>query len=101
MNTENSVSSIFKRPSAFLPIAMSLIAVATILVHIFLFGTARQPDEGTAAHLWQLLMAAQVPIVAFFIIRWVPRAPRSAWPVLAAQVAAALAALAPVYFLKW
>jgi hypothetical protein len=101
MNTEISVSKIIKRPSAFLPIAMSIIAVATVLVHVVFYGTARQPDEGAAAHLWQLLMAAQVPIVAFFVIRWVPQAPRSALPILAAQAAAAVAALAPVYLLNW
>ena len=90
-----------KHPSAFLPITMSLLAVAVVLTHIAFFGTARQPDEGAAAHLWQLLMAAQLPIVVFFVIRWLTRAPRHALPVLALQAAAAIAALAPVYFLHW
>jgi hypothetical protein len=101
MNTEICVAEAFKRPSAFLPILMSLIAIVVIVVHIAISGTAPQSDEATAAHLWQLLMAAQVPIVAFFVIRWAPQAPRSALPVLAVQVSAALAAFAPVYFLKW
>jgi hypothetical protein len=80
---------------------MSLAALAVVLVHIALSGTAPQADEGTAAHLWQLLMAAQVPIVAFFAIRWLPQSPRYASLMLALQVVAALAALAPVYLLKW
>jgi hypothetical protein len=80
---------------------MSLAALAIVLVHIIMAGTARQADEGTAAHLWQLLMAAQIPIIAFFAIRWLPQSSRSALPVLALQVVAALAALAPVYFLNW
>jgi hypothetical protein len=101
MNTEICVAEAFKRPSAFLPILMSLIAIVVIVVHIAISGTAPQSDEGTAAHLWQLLMAAQVPIVAFFLIRWAPQEPRSALPVLAVQVSAALAAFAPVCFLKW
>jgi hypothetical protein len=46
-----------------------------------------------------LLVAGQLPVVAFFAIRWLPRAPRSALPVLAVQALAFLAALAPVYFL--
>jgi len=41
-----------------------------------------------------------VPIVAFFAIKWLPRIPRQALQVLALQVGAALAALAPVFFLK-
>lgn len=90
-----------KKPSAFLPVAMSLAALALVLGHLIIFGAARQADEGTAAHLWQLLMTAQIPIVAFFAIRWIPQSPRSALPVLALQAVAALAALAPVYLLNW
>ena len=45
-------------------------------------------------------MAAQLPIIAYFAIRWLPRAPRQALSILAIQAGAALAALAPVYFLK-
>lgn len=101
MNTEVRTAEIFKRPSAFLPIVMSLIAVAVVGTHVAAYGTAAPPDEGGAAHLWQLLMAAQFPIVVFFVIRWAARAPRAALPILAVQIVAALAALAPVYFLKW
>jgi hypothetical protein len=88
-----------RRPSAFLPVAMSFAALATVAVHVALFGVAREADEGTAAHLWQMLMAAQVPIVVFFAFRWLPRSPRQALLVLALQGGAALAALAPVFFL--
>lgn len=91
----------FRKPSAFLPVAMSFAALAIVLVHIIRSGLSREADEGTAAHLWQLLLAAQIPIVAFFAIRWLPQSPRSALPVLALQAGAALAALAPVYFLNW
>jgi hypothetical protein len=90
-----------RKPSAFLPVGMSMIALAIVVVHIITSGVARQGDEGTAAHLWQLLMATQIPIVAFFVIRWLPQSPRSALPVLALQAVAALAALAPVYLLHW
>jgi hypothetical protein len=92
--------STLRKPSALLPLAMSFAALATVLVHIILFGTAREPDEGTAAHLWQLLMAGQLPVVAFFALKWLPRTPLQALLVLALQFAAALAALAPVYYLN-
>jgi len=91
--------TLLKRPSAFLPVAMSFAALTTLLVHLALFGTARESDEGTAAHLWQLLMAGQVPIVAFFAIRWLPQTPKQALPILALQAGAALAAMAPVFLL--
>ena len=95
------LGAMIKRPSAFVPVVMSMAAVAVVLVHIAVSGTARQADEGTAAHLWQLLMAAQIPIIAFFAIRWLPQSPRSALPVLTLQAVAALAALLPVYLLNW
>ena len=97
MNTQGDLANILKHPSAFLPIAMSLLAVAAVVTHIALAGTARQPDEGIAAHLWQLLMAGQLPIILFFAIRWLPQSPRCALTVLALQATAGFAALAPVY----
>ncbi len=92
--------SIIKKPSAFLPLAMSFAALAVVLGHVAMYGGAREADEGTAAHLWQILMAAQVPVVAFFAIKWLPRTPRQALLVLALQAVAVLAALAPVFFLN-
>jgi len=89
-----------KQPSAFLPLAMSLAALATVLLHLARFGVVREPDEGAAAHIWQLLMAAQIPIIGFFAIKWLPRAPKEALVVLGLQVGAVLAAMAPVFLLK-
>ena len=94
-------SSTLKRPSAWLPLAMSGAALVIVLGHIAVAGLARQPDEGAAAHLWQVLMAGQIPVVAFFAVRWLPQRPAEAVPVLALQVVAALAALAPVFLLHW
>jgi DNA-binding CsgD family transcriptional regulator len=92
---------IMKNPSAFLPLVMSFGALATVLMYVAMFGAAPQADEGTAAHIWQILMAAQVPIMAFFAIRWLPRTPKEALLVLALQGGAALLALAPVYLLRF
>ena len=94
-------SSLMKQPSAFVPVVLSLGALAVVVFHIALFGVARQADEGAEAHLWQLLMAAQVPVVAFFALKWLPRAPGRALGILALQAGAALAALAPVFLLRW
>jgi hypothetical protein len=94
-------STIVRRPSALIPLAMSGAALAVVVGHIAVAGIARQADEGTAAHLWQLMMAGQVPVVAYFAARWLPRAPGQALAVLALQAAAALVALAPVYLLNW
>ena len=94
------MNSTLRQPSAFLPIAMSLVALALVLSHVALFGVVHQADEGAVAHIWQLLMAVQVLIIAFFSIRYVPQRPKQALLVLALQILAALAACAPVFLLK-
>src|SRR5215216_3618468 len=99
--SERSPSTVLKHPSAFLPVAMSLGVLAIVLMFVALHGTAPQADEGAAAHIWQLLMAAQVPIVLFFAIKWLPQSPRQAMPILGLQAGAALAAMAPIFLLHW
>ena len=100
MNAQETLPSVIKHPSAYLPVAMSFVALAVVIGHIIVFGVAREADEGAAAHIWQLLMAAQLPIIAFFVFRWLSQYPRYGLIVLALQIAAALAALAPVYLLN-
>lgn len=91
---------VLKQPSAFLPLTMSVAALVLVLGHVAMVGAAaaHQPDEGAIAHIFQLLIAAQVPLVAFFAIKWLPRVPRISLRVLALQALAVIVALAPVYF---
>ena len=89
-----------KHPSAFLPMAMSLAALALVIIHVAMYGVTHDADEGTPAHIFQLLLIAQVPITAYFAIRWVPETPKQAIPIMALQAAAALTAIAPVLFLN-
>ena len=88
------------RPAACLPLLMSLAALTTVAYSVSRFGVVRGGDEGAAAHIWQLLMAGQLPVIAYFAVRWVPRCPRPALGVVALQGCAALAAMAPVYLLR-
>jgi hypothetical protein len=87
-----------RRPTAFLPVLLSTSAFAIVVGHLIFVDTAREVDEGTAAHLFQLLMVIQVPFVAVFLAKNLTRVPRAALRVLAAQVAAALAAITPVLY---
>jgi len=93
-----SFAAIIKHPSAFLPVAMSILSL-TLVLALAPFGAAHEADEGTTAHLWQILMAGQMPILIFFAIKWLPRAPRQALYVLGLQAGAVLASIAPVFFL--
>jgi MFS superfamily sulfate permease-like transporter len=99
-NHQMRFMSMLKRPSAFLPVLMSLAALGTVLIFLAMHGVVHEPDEGTAAHIWQLLMALQAPVIAFFAMKWLPRAPRQALYVLVLQALAALATLAPVFLLR-
>jgi DNA-binding CsgD family transcriptional regulator len=95
------MKAILKNPSAFLPLVMSFCALATVLIYVAMFGAARQADEGTAAHIWQILMAGQIPIIVFFAAKWLPRSPKQALLVLVLQGGAVFMALAPVYLLRF
>lgn len=96
-----TTAALLRRPSALVPLALSLGAVLAILVHLARFGTAPQVDEGAAARIWQLLMLLQVPAVTYFALRWLPAAPRPALIVLAMQLAVLAGAVAPVALLGW
>ena len=94
--------SLMKQPSAFLPMAMSVAALALVLGYVATFGVVHEQahDERAPARIFQLLIAAQVPIAAYFGLKWLPRAPGQAIRVLALQALAAVAALAPVFWFE-
>lgn len=98
------MNSLLKKPSAFIPIIMSLTALAILLGYLIIFGTDQpinqQTDEGTAAHIFQILMGGQLPIIAFFIIKWFPKNPKQALMVLALQFVAGLLPMALLFFFE-
>jgi hypothetical protein len=87
---------LLRRFSAVAPILMSVCAFTVVVIALSVGEPRPQADEGSAAHLFQLLMAGQAPIVAFFAIKWLPRDPVPSMFVLGTQAFAAAAALAPV-----
>ncbi|WP_229238437.1 hypothetical protein [Dyella amyloliquefaciens] len=92
---------IWRHPGAWAPLVMSLAALVVVVGHLVFVGTARGTDEGASAHLFQLLIAAQVPVVGFFAIRWLRRMPGHAVGVMALQAAAVAVACAPVWYFQW
>jgi len=99
MKTKLINVSLLKQLSAYLPLAMSLAALALVLGHAAVFGVVHEADEGTAAHVWQILMAAQLPIVAYFLVKWLPKRPGESLQVLALLAGTWLANFAAVYWL--
>lgn len=94
-----NIAILVRKPSAIAPIVMSVCALAVVLIAIAVSGTQRQPDEGAAAHIWQLLMAGQLPFLGWFALRWLTRDFKAALPVLGVQLLAFAAALFPVSYL--
>ena len=91
--------SLIKQPSAYLPILMSLAALTLVLGHAAVFGVVHEVDEGAAAHIWQILMALQLPILAYFILKWLPNRTKETLQVLTLEAALWLANFAAVYWL--
>lgn len=94
-------AAFLNRPSAFVPVMMSATALAVVFGYAARFGVAPQADEGIAAHMWQILMVGQLPVVAYHAIKWLPTQRKQALHVLALQLGAALAAMFPVWWFRW
>jgi hypothetical protein len=86
--------------SAWLPVAISLFFIALALRHVAVYGPGVEADEGTEAHLFQLLMPVQALVIAYFAYTWLPKSPRRALGVLALQLAAAAGVIALVYWFE-
>lgn len=92
---------LMRKPSAWLPMLLSLAALGLIVGHVALVGVARQADEGTEARIFQLLMVVDAVAIAAFAVRWLPVAPRPALTVVALQVVLAAIPLVTIAALEW
>lgn len=86
------------KPSAWLPVAFSAVALALVLFHLYAYGAVREADEGTSAHLFQAFVIVQLPIAAFFAIKWLPKSSKPALCVLALQTFALVSVIGSVYW---
>ena len=100
MNTKSENNSLFKQPSAWIPLAMSFAALAMILGYVAMFGIVQNEDEGTPARIFQLIMLAQLPIAGYFAIKWLPKQPKQSLMVLALQAVAWLVPIATIMWLE-
>ncbi len=67
-----TVGTLLRQPTGYLPVAMSVGALAMIVWFVAAHGVVHQPDEGAQAHLWQILVAGQLPLIAYFAFTWLP-----------------------------
>ncbi len=85
--------------SAWIPLAMSIVALTLVIAHAAIYGTVHEVDEDTPSHLFRILVVLQIPIVAYFVIRWLPGHPRKSVRALALQAGGMPAALAAAHWL--
>ena len=107
--TPSSNGSAFRAPSAWIPAALAVGAIALLAgyfvtgphePYIFVENGVAREDESAVARIWQLLMLAQLPFILWFAVNWLPRDPRRALMMLAIQGALFVAAALPVYLLE-
>jgi hypothetical protein len=85
--------------SGWLPLAIPIFLLALGARYVAVHGLVSQVDEGTEAHLFQLLTPVQLVVMGYFALTWLPRAPRVAFPILVLQAAAAAAVFVAVYLI--
>lgn len=91
-DTRSDMRDLIRTPFAWLPFLLSLAAFALVAGYVVLVGLDQPAptDEGTPAHLFQLLMVADAIVIAIFVVRWLPRAPKETALIVALQLCVAL-----------
>ena len=85
------------RVSARIVVGLSLLALITVLTGYF---QAPLPDEGTAAHIFQLSIAALVPAILLFLTTANWKQPRQSARPLAIPAGILVLAFAALYYLE-
>ena len=96
-----TVATLMRKPSAWLPLALSLVAIGLIVAHVVFVGVAPQADEGTEARIFQVLMLLDALVIGAFAVRWPPIAPKAASAVVALQLLIAAIPLITIAVLEW
>jgi len=100
--TNSQNNSLIKQPSAWIPLAMSFVALAMIVVFVAIngFASSGNGDEGAPARIFQLIMVAQLPIAGYFAVKWLPKQPKQSLIVLALQAAAWIIPIITIMYLE-
>lgn len=97
--TGGTLFTLARRPSAAAPIVMSIGALGAVLVSIGISGSRPRADEDAFAHIWQLLIAGQLPILGWFAVQWLRKSPAYGLRIAGVQLVAFAAAILPVWFM--
>ncbi len=95
-----TIGTLLRKPTGYLPLVTAVTATALMVGHLAIYGTIAQPDEGAAAHVFQFLVLAELPLIGLFGARWIPDSPRPALRVMAFQFVCAMVPVALAAFLE-
>lgn len=80
---------LIKKPSAWIPLALSALSFTMIAVHVSVFGiTNGSGDEGIVARIFQFIVAIQVLTTLLFAMKWIPQAQSDAIKIFVIQIVA-------------
>jgi len=82
------------------PVVMSLLAFGLVLLAVATGWDKDMKDEGAAAHIFQLLVALQIPFILAFLVTADWRRFRPILVILSIQVAALALAFGPVAYFR-
>ncbi len=90
---------LLKKPTAWIPIALSFAVITMWVVSLSFSGAPQhEPDEGTAAHLFQIWLVLEIFLIGLFSVMWLPKMPKQALIIVAIQIIFVLAGCAPVRY---
>jgi hypothetical protein len=90
--------NVLKQPSVFAPVVLSLAAFVLVLGSSIFLGMGHAADGSSADNIYRVLLASQLPVVIFRVVRRVQTYPSETLGILAIQGAAAFLAFA-VHFI--
>lgn len=101
-----SVIAMVKRPSGWVPLALSvfcvllLIAALGLTVQVAPDAPGEVHDEGPLARLYQLIMLVELVLIGWFALRWASRDIKAGATVIALQVLAIAASFVPLLIIE-
>lgn len=94
--------SLMKNRTAWIPLMMSLAALLILVGYVAFVGVPEKPakDEGTAAHIFQLLMVGQLPFMGYFAVRNFRKNAGGSLLIIAIQIFAAVVPFVVLFFFE-
>jgi hypothetical protein len=88
------------RMSAIAPLLMSAVALSLVMIAVTTGWQRDLPDEGLAAHLFQLLLLAQIPVIIVFVMTADKSRVRASATTIALHLAAIALALGTLFYFE-